>query len=81
MITGDKICGIHNDGEVDIYLIIGVAFVVKFFGDVSDQNCLRFEFREKGVEDAVIDTGKPLTNFRAVKYVMEFPNNRLAYKE
>jgi len=54
---------------------------VKFFGDVGDQNCLRFQFGEKGVDDAVIDTGKSPANLRAIQYVTEFSKNWLAYEE
>jgi len=44
---------------------------VKFFGNVSDQNCLRFKFCEKGVDDAVINTRKPAAKLRAIQYVTE----------
>jgi hypothetical protein len=32
-------CGIANDGEIDKHLV-GVAFVMKFLGNVSEENRL-----------------------------------------
>jgi hypothetical protein len=73
--------GVGNDGEIDIHLVIGVAFVMKFFGDVSDENRLCFELCQKGIDDPVIDARKLATNFRPIQYIPNFANNRLAHKE
>jgi len=70
-IPADKICGIHHYREIDIHLVVRIAFVVKFFRNVSDQNCFRLKLCKKGVDDAVIDGRKLLANLRAIQYVAD----------
>ena len=81
LIPAHEICRIGNYSEIDIHLVIGVAFIMKFFGDVSDKNRLCFQLCQKGIDDAVIDARKLTTKLRTIQYVPNFANNRLAHKE
>src|SRR5689334_25428017 len=55
LVPAHEICGISNDGEIDIHLVIRVALVMKFLRDVSDENRLCFQLCQKCIDDAVID--------------------------
>ena len=71
--------GIANDGEIDIHLVIGVAFVMEFSGTLARRIAFASSFVRK--DDAVIDARKLAANLRTIQYVPNFANNGFAHKE
>ena len=81
-IPAHEICGIGNDGKIDIHLVVRVALVMKFFGGtLARRIAFASSFVRKASTMGSLMRRKFATNLRTNQILPNFANNELAHKE